>query len=137
MPSDTRRTLRDLGVALLNATLLLIVAALFLAVTLVVQVRGLANDLQTGMQERIATLQPQIEAARTEARAALDALESAAAAAPGAIPQAAPPALTELRGLVERLETLTPAAPQTDPLLRQIALAIIATAARGLLAPAP
>ena len=124
MPSD-RRPLRDLGVALLNATLLLIVAALLLAVILVVQLRGLASDLRDGVQSQITTLQPQLQAARDQARAALDA-------------NPAPQARAELESLLARLETLDPATlptPETDTLLRQIVLAILTTAARGLTTP--
>lgn len=138
MPSD-RRPLRDLALALLNATLMLIVAALILAVVLVVQLRGLAQDVQTATQQRIDTLQPQIEAARTEARATLEALNAARAASPGAISTVPPPALTELRALIERLEALTPTAgAESDAsLMRQLALTIIATAARQILVSDP
>ena len=124
MPSD-RRPLRDLAVALLNATLLLIVAALLLAVILVVQLRGLASDLRDGVHSQITTLQPQLQAAREQARAALDA-------------NPAPQARAELESLLARLETLDPATlptPESDSLLRQIVLAIFTTAARGLTTP--
>lgn len=136
MPSD-RRPLRDLALALLNATLMLGVAVLILIVVLVVQLRGLANDLQSATQHRIDTLQPQIEAARAEARAALEAFQAARPAAPGAISPSPPPQLTELRALVERLESLPPVIETEAPMLRQLALAIIATAARNLLTPVP
>ncbi len=124
MPSE-RRPLRDLGVALLNATLLLIVAALLLAVILVVQLRGLATDLREGLRSELTALQPQLQAARDQARAALDA-------------NPAPQARAELESLLARLETLDPATlqgPETDSLLRQIVLAILTTAARGLAPP--
>ena len=136
MPSD-RRPLRDLALALLNATLMLGVAVLILIVVLVVQLRGLANDLQSATQHRIDTLQPQIEAARAEARAALEAFQAAHPVAPGAISPSPSPQLTEMRALVERLESLPPVIETEAPMLRQLALAIIATAARNLLTPEP
>lgn len=122
MPSD-RRPLRDLGVALLNAMLLLIVAALLLAVTLVVQLRGLATDLREGVRTELATVQPQLQAARDQARAALDA-------------SPAPEARADLQALVDRLDALDPATlptPEADTILRQIVIAIL-TAAAGIVA---
>lgn len=124
MPSE-RRPLRDLAVALLNATLILIVAALLLAVILVVQLRGLATDLREGLRSELTALQPQLQATRDQARAALDA-------------NPAPQVRAELESLLARLESLDPATlqgPETETLLRQIVLAILTTAARGLATP--
>ncbi len=130
MPSETGSAIKRLGLALLNATLLLAVIALALAVTLTVQLRGLADDLRDGIRSEIVALQPRLEAARTSARDALEALDQT---------QDSPQATTaraDLRALIDRLETLEPE-PQTRAetvcLLQQLALAIIATAARHLL----
>ena len=138
MPSDTGLALKRLGLALLNATLLLAVIALALAVTLVVQLRGLAGDMRDGVRSELVAMQPRVEAARSSARAALDALEPAADGAVDAPARAA--AREDLRALIDRLEALEPG-PQTraetESLLQRLVMAVLATAARTLLLEPP
>ncbi|MCB1406944.1 MAG: hypothetical protein KDK01_12000 [Rhodobacteraceae bacterium] len=142
MPSEGGGALRRLGVALLNATLLLAALVLLLAVILVWQVRGLATDMRDGLRSELVTIQPRVEEARHSAQEALSALD-AAAQAPGATTSPPPVAVTQaqdrLRALLDDLATLDPGlenAEQTESLLRRLALLIIATAAQGLLDPA-
>ncbi|MFN4099957.1 MAG: hypothetical protein ACK4GT_09280 [Pararhodobacter sp.] len=126
MPSDTGGRLRQLGLALLNATLLLIALVLLLLVVLVWQLRGFADDLRTGLRSDLALMQAQVEATRETARASLQELPDS--------PQAQA-ARQELARLVDRLEALDPAAAapgETDALLQRRVLVIIATAAQGL-----
>ena len=114
---------RKLGAALLNATLMLVALILLLALLLVWQLRGLAQDLRLGLRAEIATLAPQIDAARTSAAEALARLQD-------------PEARRELTALIDRLDRFENSPPpQTDSALRALALAIIATAAGQLLDP--
>lgn len=131
MPSDARSRLRELGLALLNATLMLGALVLLLAVVLVWQLRGFADEARTGLRTDLAAMRAEVQAARTEAREALVALDD---------PAREGAAREDLRALVARLEALdTVAAPpaEAESLLRRLALAIIATAAQGLLGDAP
>ena len=130
MPSDITTALKRLGIALLNATLLLAALVLFLAVMLVWQLRGFADDMRGGLRAELVALQPQVEAARTSAREALAALDSA---------DGRPRMREDLAALVARLDALDPAsAPrvETESLLQRLVLAILSAAAAGLLAPA-
>ena len=130
MPSDITTALKRLGIALLNATLLLAALVLFLAVMLVWQLRGFADDMRGGLRAELVALQPQVEAARTSAREALAALDSA---------DGRPQMREDLAALVARLDALDPAtAPriETESLLQRLVLAILSAAAAGLLAPA-
>lgn len=121
MPSETGSRLKQLGLALLNATLMLVALVLLLAVVLVWQLRGLATDLRTDL----GAMQAQVQAARTEAREALAALDD---------PERAGAAREDLRALVTRLEAMEEAPDLGDgALLHRLALAIIATAAQGLM----
>ncbi|PTX05130.1 hypothetical protein [Pararhodobacter aggregans] len=121
MPSETGSRLKQLGLALLNATLMLVALVLLLAVVLVWQLRGLATDLRTDL----GAMQAQVQAARTEAREALAALDD---------PERAGAAREDLRALVTRLEAMEEAPDLGDgALLHRLALAIIATAAQGLI----
>ena len=139
MQSDTGSALKRLFVALLNATLLLAVIVLALAVTLVVQLRGLAGDARQGLRTELVAMQAQVEATRQRAELALEAL-AAAPAAPGTIPLAPRPEMIQaqdsLRALIDDLDRFDPAtAPQAEGegLLRRLVFAIFATVARGLL----
>ena len=119
--SSEPSALRKLGAALLNATLMLAALVLLLAVVLVWQVRGLASDLREGLRTELVALQPQMQATREAARAALEDLPATA------------PARDDLAALVDQLEA-RPTAPQdTESLLRRIAFAVIAIAAQGVL----
>ncbi|WP_068299423.1 hypothetical protein [Pararhodobacter sp. CCB-MM2] len=119
--SSEPSALRKLGAALLNATLMLAALVLLLAVVLVWQVRGLASDLREGLRTELVALQPQMQATREAARAALEELPATA------------PAREDLAALVDQLEA-RPTAPQdTESLLRRIAFAVIAIAAQGVL----
>lgn len=127
MPSELGSRLRALGLALLNATLMLAALVLLLAVLLVWQLRGFASDMQTSL----AGARMQLTEARLNARSALEALGDPAREAA---------ARQDLAGLVERLDALDPPAlPEGDSesLLRRLVLAIIATAAQGLMGEAP
>lgn len=73
-------TLKSLGLALLNATLMLIVIALALSAFVIWQARGLASDIREGVQEQVVMLQTQREETRdtiANAVAALDRLDGA------------------------------------------------------------
>ncbi|MCA2013464.1 hypothetical protein LCM17_18375 [Cereibacter sphaeroides] len=119
--SSEPSALRKLGAALLNATLMLAALVLLLAVVLVWQVRGLASDLREGLRTELVALQPQMQATREAARAALEDLPATA------------PARDDLAALVDQLEA-RPTAPQdSESLLRRIAFAVIAIAAQGVL----
>lgn len=119
--SSEPSALRKLGAALLNATLMLAALVLLLAVVLVWQVRGLASDLREGLRAELVALQPQMQATREAARAALEDLPATA------------PARDDLAALVDQLEA-RPTAPQdTESLLRRVAFAVIAIAAQGVL----
>lgn len=125
MPSETGSRLKQLGLALLNATLMLVALVLLLAVVLVWQLRGLATDLRTDL----VAMQGQVQAARTEAREALAALDD---------PERAGAAREDLRALVTRLEAMEEAPDLGDgALLHRLALAIIAVAAQGLAGQVP
>lgn len=134
MPSETGSRLKQLGLALLNATLMLVALVLLLAVVLVWQLRGLADDVLTGLRTDLAAMQGELQAARTEAREALAALDD---------PAREGAAREDLRALVTRLEALDPAAAAPDAsgedasLFRRLALAIIAVAAQGLAGQLP
>lgn len=135
MPSDLGARLRALGLALINATLLLAVLLLVLALLLVVQVRGLAEDVRTGVRVDLAAMHGEVQAARAEARAALEALDDPARAA------AAREDLRALVGRLDALEAREAAGPATTPdeadsALRELVLAIVARVARGLLGEA-
>ncbi|MBN8290344.1 hypothetical protein JI664_00035 [Rhodobacter sp. NTK016B] len=124
MPSETGPgPWRKLGAALLNATLMLVALILLLGVLLVWQLRGLTQDLRLGLRAEIATLAPQIDAARTSAAEAMARLQD-------------PEAQRDLTALIDRLDRLeTQPQPQSDSALRALALAIIATAASQILGP--
>ena len=77
MASEGPGVLRKLGVAVLNATLMLAALVLLLAVLLVWQVRGLAQDMRGGLRAELASVQPRIEGARETARQALEAVDDA------------------------------------------------------------
>lgn len=127
MPSEIGSRLRALGLALLNATLMLAALVLLLAVLLVWQLRGFASD----MQASLAGAQLQLTEVRLNAREALDALDD---------PARAGQARQDLARLLDQLDALDPAtapAAETESLLQRLVLAIIATAARGLLTEAP
>lgn len=134
MPSETGSRLKQLGLALLNATLMLVALVLLLAVVLVWQLRGLADEVRTGLRTDLAAMQGEVQAARTEAREALAALDD---------PERAGTAREDLRALVTRLEALDPAAvtpdasEETASLFHRLALAIIAVAAQGLAGQGP
>lgn len=147
MPSDPAPTgngpLRKLAEALLNASLLLTAIVLALALALVVQVRGLASDLHDGLQTQLATIQPRLEATRETMREALVALDGAGAGPTPDEPPAPELALARdrLRAALDNLSALEVAPGPgvadgdgaTDTLMRRLALAIIALAARGVL----
>jgi len=132
MPSETGGRLKQLGLALLNATLMLVALVLLLLVVLVWQLRGFADDIRTGLRSDLAVMQAQVESTRDSARSALQGLPDSPEA------QAA---RQDLARLVDRLEALDPGAlvpDETDALLHRLVLAILATAAQGLLGgPAP
>lgn len=135
-PSGIPAALRRLGVALLNASLLLAALVLLLAVVLVWQVRGLATEMREGLRSDLVTIQPRIEGARRSAQEAMSALDSARQTpdAPPAVAQAQ----ERLQTLLDDLAALDPSpenAEQTESVLRRLVLMIIATAAQGLLAP--
>ena len=144
MASEDPGPLRKLGAALLNATLMLAAIVLVLAVVLVWQVRGLAQDVRGGLRSEIAEVQPRIDAARETARQALAAVDDARTA-PAADREANATELdavqANLRALIDELGSLQPPAEggdETESLIRQLVLAIFATAARGLMdAPNP
>lgn len=123
--SSDRSPLRALGAALMNATLLLAAIVLALALALVWQVRGLAQDLRGS----VAIVQPQIEEARSQTRAALETLERSPQGRDTTVAQ------DSLRAAIERLEQIDPQASdeQVDGVMRQFALAIFATVARMML----
>ena len=143
MASEGPGVLRKLGAALLNATLMLAALVLLLAVLLVWQVRGLAQDMRGGLRAELATVQPRIEGARETARQALEAVDDAQSR-PAADAAELTAVRYSLRALIEALGRLE-AAPgsisevgqepgdETESLIRQLVLAIFATAARGLL----
>lgn len=110
-PQGAAPAVRRLGVALLNATLLLAVIALALALTLAVQVRGIVADGRSALRAEIVQLERQLDATRQSAAQALAALEererrAPPPASPGAIPLA--PSLTapELAPVEEALNAL-------------------------------
>lgn len=141
MPSEIGSALKRLFVALLNATLLLAVIALVLAVTLVVQVRGLAQEARQGLHGELVALQAQIEVTRQRAQAALAVIEAAPApASPGAIAPQPRPEIGEardtLRALIDdlaRFDPVTAPAEAGEGLLQRLVFAIFAVAARALL----
>ena len=126
MPSDLGKTLKSLGLALLNATLLLLALVLLLAVLLVWQLRGLAGDIRTGLRADLAAMQTQLTEAREGARAALDALP---------VGEEGRAARQDLAQVIARLDALDTAADPAgaDALFRRLVLAIIATAAREVM----
>lgn len=136
MASSTQ-VLRRLGEALLNATLLLAAIVLFLAVMLVWQLRGFADDMRTGLRTELVVLQPRVDAARQSAQAALGALEAARQAQPDAVvPPEAVQAQERLRTLLDTLATWEPSAAETDPadgIWQRLVLALVATAAQGII----
>ena len=119
--SSEPSALRKLGAALLNATLMLVALVLLLAVVLVWQVRGIVSDAREGPRTELVALQPQMQATREAAIAALQDLPDTA------------PAREDLRALVDQLEARPQLPEVTDSLLRRLALAVIATAAQGVL----
>ena len=123
--SSERSPLRALGAALLNATLLLAAIVLALALALVWQVRGIAQDLRGS----VAVVQPQIDDARAQAQSALQALQQA--------PQTrdTTAAQDSLRAALTRLEQVSPTTSdeQVEGIMRQFALAIFAFVARMML----
>lgn len=165
MPSDDPPqtgfgpALKRLGVALLNATLMLVALVLLLAVVLAVQVRGIAQDGRAELRTEISRLERQIAETRTTAQQALAELEARRAdppeaprPSPGAIPpetQALPPDLAALQAaltdLVERLASLDLPPPDTvvtpherlddETFLRWLVLSFIRAVAREILAP--
>jgi len=138
MPSE-QSTLGKLGAALLNATLMLVAIVLLLAVVLVWQVRGLADDMRSGLRSELTMLQPRVDAARSTAVEALGALDTARQAQPDAPPEVTQ-AQDSLRALIDDLSALDPApenAEQAESVLRRLVFAIFATAARGLLSDPP
>ncbi|MFN3954675.1 MAG: hypothetical protein ACK4LQ_09490 [Pararhodobacter sp.] len=163
MPSDRSigATLKKLGAALLNATLLLVVLALVLMLVLSLQLRGMLREVQgaaqDGLRSELVQFQTQLSETRASAAAALTALEARAAAeapAPGAIRPAfdADADAARLRALLEdltqRLDALEQSPPGLTPpggaanadaderFLRWLALSIIRRAALEFLSPA-
>lgn len=149
MASEGPGVLRKLGVAVLNATLMLAALVLLLAVLLVWQVRGLAQDMRGGLRAELATVQPRIEGARETARQALEAVDDARSR-PAADTTELTAVRDSLRALIEALGRLETdpgfgneagleigreTGDETESLIRQLVLAIFATAARGLLEP--
>jgi len=160
MPSDeTQKTglgpaVKRLGVALVNATLMLVALVLVLAVVLAVQVRGIAHDGRAELRAEIARLELQVSETRATAAQALAELEvrrDATRQSPGAIQptEPLPPDLAALHAalteLVERLASLDlpppdPAAPDLDRLgdetfMRWLVLSFIRAVAREILSP--
>lgn len=104
------RALRRLGLALLNATLLLTVLALTLAVVLAVQVRGIARDGRAELRAEITRIEAQLAETRALAAESLAALEARRPPAPGTASPGAirpaddlPPETAALREALERL----------------------------------
>ena len=120
--SSEKSPLRALGAALLNATLMLAALVLLLAVLLVWQVRGLAQDLREGMAAQIATnVQPRIEEALTR-------LESQPAA------PAVQDAQASLRAVLDELGRVDPADPvATEGVMRQLVIAVFASVVQRML----
>lgn len=138
MASEEPGALRKLGAALLNATLMLVAIILLLAVLLVWQVRGLAQDLTGGLRSEIVAIQPQVAQAREAAQQALVAVEEARAESSETAPDALSGAQENLRALIDDLGTLSPPVDgmdETESLIRQLVLAIFSAAARGLTQP--
>ena len=128
MPSDVKPTLKALGVALLNATLLLVVAGLIAAAVLVGQVRGLAEDVRGGVQADLRAIQTQVQTTRETARETLAVLQDARSTAPELAQ-----ARERLGALVARLESLeVPAEPASGSLWRQLAQAVVLVLAQNL-----
>ncbi|WP_127105824.1 hypothetical protein [Pararhodobacter zhoushanensis] len=128
MPSDVKSTLRALGLALLNATLLLVVAALVAAAVLVWQMRGLAEDVRGGVQAELVAIQTQVQTTRDTARETLAVLQDARSTAPELAE-----ARARLGALVARLDTLeAPLDADAGPLWRQVARAVFETLAQNL-----
>lgn len=123
--SSGSNPLRALGAALLNATLLLAAIVLALGVTLVVQLRGLAADMRGSASLAAA----QVSEAREQAAEALATLERAPPTAETGEAREA------LRAALDRLAQVQPDAPdeQVDGIMRQLVLAIFATAASAIL----
>lgn len=163
MPSERSigSVLRKLGVALLNATLLLVVLALVLMLALSFQLRGMLREVRgavnDGLRSELVVFQAQLSETRASAAAALAALEARAGAqapAPGAIRPAfeADADAVRLRALLEELTQRIDALEQSPPgiglpdgaagaehderFLRWLALSIIRRAALEFLAPA-
>ncbi|WP_209425688.1 hypothetical protein [Pararhodobacter sp. SW119] len=159
-PGSRPGTLRSLGAALLNATLLLLALVLVLAIVLVVQLRGLAQETRLADRPDIATLEDRVaqaQATAQEALATLDALEArrGASSAPPPAPGAIRPAPTEsdlpddlqaveraLMSLAAELAALriAPLDPDAlerddDSLIRWLVLVILRTIARDFVEP--
>ena len=149
-------TLRRLGAALLNATLLLLALVLILAVVLVAQLRGLAQETRAASLDRVTALEARLaetQATAREALAALEALEDGPRPPPppgairltpeeGTLPADLDGVERALTGLVAELAALriAPLDPDTlerdeEGLIRWLVLVILRTAARGILAP--
>ncbi|MCW1934078.1 hypothetical protein [Pararhodobacter zhoushanensis] len=128
MPSDVKSTLRALGLALLNATLLLVVVALIAAAVLVWQMRGLAADVRGGVQAELVAIQTQVQSTRETARETLAVLQDARSTAPELAE-----ARARLAAVVARLEALeAPADTDAGLLWRQVARAVFETLAQNL-----
>lgn len=154
-PPDFGPALKRLGVALVNATLMLVALVLLLAIVLAVQVRGIAQDGRAELRTEIARLEQQIAETRTTAAQALSELEArreAGRGSPGAIrpgTEDLPPELAALQAalteLVERLASLDlpPPDPSITPqtrlddetFMRWLVLSFIRAVAREILAP--
>jgi hypothetical protein len=156
-PGPRPGTLRSLGAALLNATLLLLALVLVLAIVLVVQLRGLAQETRPADGQEIAALEDRVAQAQATAQEALATLESLEAQrsvlppAPGAIRpaptesdppadlQAVERALMSLAGELAalRIAPLDPDALERDDdsLIRWLVLVILRTIARDFVEP--
>ncbi len=136
------RTLKQLALALVNATLLLIVLALVLALVLTAQIRGIASDSRAGLQAEIAALRSEL----VETRAAIDQARSQPQpSAPGAIASPASPDAASLRDSLDALaqslaqldRTAPPSEASDDTFMRWFVLTFFSFVAERLFTDSP
>jgi hypothetical protein len=131
MSSDNQmgKAARGLGAALLNATLLLTALVLVLAVTLVVQMRGLAHDGRDALRAEVVELRQQLAETRAAASQALVTLETRPATEAGDLA----PVRDALAGLLDGLESRAIESP--DPEMQRLVFQVFRAIADRMFAP--